>query len=64
MSIQFSATCYSASSEDDVRVVGFAEREDAPQQFLILQRADEALYVAKHGGRNRVEVYHTEMAPT
>lgn len=58
MNIQFAATCYSASSEDDVRVVGFAEREDAPQQFLILQRADEADEQDEALGH---DTYHVEL---
>lgn len=41
MNIEFSATCYSAYTEDDVFTVGFADREDDPRHYLILQRAEE-----------------------
>ncbi|MFJ4145898.1 Imm10 family immunity protein [Pseudomonas sp. NPDC089734] len=42
MNIKFSANYYDSSLEDGVLTVGFADNEDEPQDFLILQRAEEA----------------------
>ncbi|MCY1542340.1 hypothetical protein D9M68_780830 [compost metagenome] len=41
---------------------GIAQLQGDTSSQSLTQQADEALYRAKHGGRNRVEVY-TEMAP-
>lgn len=41
MSVKFPATYYHSSSEEDVLTVGFADSENDPQSFLILQRAEE-----------------------
>ncbi|MDX1370803.1 GGDEF domain-containing protein, partial [Pseudomonas sp.] len=42
---------------------GIAQLQGDTSSQTLTQHADEALYVAKHGGRNRVEVYYTETAP-
>ncbi|KFF68426.1 Imm10 family immunity protein [Pectobacterium brasiliense] len=41
MNVQFSAAYYDSSTEEAVLTVGFADNEDDPQHFLILQRAEE-----------------------
>ncbi|MBN3082142.1 hypothetical protein H4F49_16025 [Pectobacterium polaris] len=41
MSVKFPATYYHSSSEEGVLTVGFADSENDPQSFLILQRAEE-----------------------
>ncbi|MCU1795932.1 hypothetical protein CUU45_01320 [Pectobacterium polaris] len=41
MSVKFPATYYHSSSEEDVLTVGFADSENDPQSFLILQRAED-----------------------
>ncbi|MEI7077453.1 Imm10 family immunity protein [Pectobacterium versatile] len=41
MSVRFPAAYYDSSSEEGVLTVGFADSEDDPQHFLILQRAEE-----------------------
>ncbi|KML70782.1 Imm10 family immunity protein [Pectobacterium peruviense] len=41
MSVKFSAAYYDSSTEEAVLTVGFADNEDNPQHFLILQRAEE-----------------------
>ncbi|MBU6956902.1 hypothetical protein KRR23_03975 [Pseudomonas sp. CVAP len=41
MNIQFSATYYDSSSEDDVLTFGLADSLDDPKHFLILQRTEE-----------------------
>ncbi|KHT26633.1 hypothetical protein RC98_13020 [Pectobacterium carotovorum subsp. carotovorum] len=41
MSVRFPAAYYDASSEEGILTVGFADNEDDPQHFLILQRAEE-----------------------
>lgn len=41
MTIKFSATYFDSSSEDDVLTVGLSDSKDAPQNFLIFQRAEE-----------------------
>lgn len=41
MNVKFPATYYDSSSEEDVLTVGFADSENDPQSFLILQRAIE-----------------------
>ncbi|GKW04058.1 Imm10 family immunity protein [Pectobacterium carotovorum] len=41
MSVRFPAAYYNASSEEGILTVGFADNEDDPQHFLILQRAEE-----------------------
>ncbi|MEQ9884564.1 Imm10 family immunity protein [Pectobacterium brasiliense] len=40
MNVQFSAAYYDSSTEEAVLTVGFADNEDDPQHFLILQRAE------------------------
>ncbi|AOR63699.1 Imm10 family immunity protein [Pectobacterium wasabiae] len=41
MSVKFSAAYYDSSTDEAVLTVGFADNEDNPQHFLILQRAEE-----------------------
>ncbi|MBN3261556.1 Imm10 family immunity protein [Pectobacterium brasiliense] len=41
MNVKFSAADYDSSTEEAVLTVGFADNEDDPQHFLILQRAEE-----------------------
>ncbi|MEN0107602.1 MAG: diguanylate cyclase, partial [Pseudomonas sp.] len=59
---RFAEIHYPASPQDLTCTFscGIAQLQDGVDSNELSKRADQALYAAKHGGRNRVETFETE----